>query len=147
MDQARAQVISKWLLATRGEMTQDAFLEDLAAVTGWKLKRSSLSKYENARAVPWPDTLAKFERYARERGLRGPDFTPPAPAKDPIVVAMLAQAKATQSLADELRTWRMKDEDRIAQLEAWMDQVLAGAPGARDIEGAGARPVPRGSAG
>lgn len=147
MDQTRAGIISKWLLAMRGETTQDAFLEDLAAVTGWKLKRSSLSKYENARAVPWPDTLAKFERYAKARGKPGPDFTPPTPAEDPVIAAMDRQTKAITALVGELREWRTADRDRLGAVERTAELLAARLLPVSGAEGSPARRVPRESAG
>lgn len=135
MDHQRAAIISKWLLGTRGTMTQEVFLEDLRSVTGWSLKRSSLSKYENAHAVPWQATLDKFERYARERGKPLLDLTPPKPLpsiEERTVEAIERQAAAIDQLVEELRAWRRQDRDRLLDMETTVARLVSGrlsAPG------------------
>ena len=99
--------------------------------------RSNYSKYENGKAIPWPDTLAKFERYAAARGKPGPDFTPPvvAPPVDPM-------ADAIQALVGELRQWRTEDRAEIAALRRAVAGLLDGSlrPGS-EAEGSQVQPV------
>jgi len=142
MDRQRAQIISQWLLAIRGGMTQDAFLKDLRDVTGWDLKRSSLSKYENARAVPWPETLGKFERYAAAHGKPGPDFSPrpTEPPIDPLVAALDRQTAALITLVDELRAARTGERERLADMESTVDRLVSEV---LDARGSGAAASPR----
>lgn len=161
--------IAEWLVAARqsqidpstGEpWTQDKFLEELLADTGWRLHRSNLSAYENGRQTPKGPTLAKFVAFWQGRGVSGPDLSPKSPPQsetESLVAALRAQTDAINSLAmagadrdtsvpadlasaimalvEELRASRLERaslEERVAALEtaARLADRAAGGTGA-----------------
>lgn len=141
---------SRWLIESRGEMSARRFLDEMRAATDWAPNLANYAQWESGAVTPKDANLGRVIAFHVSRGVRAPDFTPPAPAVSPedrMLAAVLAQAAAIQALADELHAYRTEDRARIDQLEAWMDRMIATVPGAADMPVAGARPVPPASVG
>ena len=121
MDEYRRQVSSRWFRALRGPMTQEAFLADLERVTGWALHRPNLSRYENGKALPEPETWARLVAYAETRGIEPPNFTPPEAVpsyEERTLDALNRQTTAMEQLVariDRLVSTRDRDLEELAR--------------------------------
>lgn len=149
--------IAIWLRATRlrqampsgDPWSQDYLLERMTQEIGWAPYRPNYSKYEQGKATPKRETLAKFVAFWAGRGEPGPDLSPKVvePAADPLVAALTAQTKALADLVDELRQWRTQDRVKIGQVEAVVDRLVASALAAPGSRGPSTPAAPAGTKG
>lgn len=134
---------------TRKPWSQDYLLERMQEEVKWAPHRPNYSKYENGKATPEPDTLDKFVAFWTARGEPGPDLSPkaaPEPPVDPVAAAIDRQTVVLSDLVAELLRWRTEDRARLDQVEAMLDQVVAGTLGAPDTRVEREPPVPDGAA-
>jgi hypothetical protein len=94
-----------WLRRLRGDRSQDAFLDAVAEVTGWRPDRTRYSKYENGIDPMGKTVRGYFLAYADALGAEPPDFTPPAPIlslEERAVIAAEESARAALRQADAM---------------------------------------------
>lgn len=129
--------VADWLLQSRlgqidpatGEpWTQDHAIALMHARIGWAPHRPNLSKYEQGKAVPRRDTLAKFVEFWALYGVGAPDLdaTTVEPV-DPTIAAMDRQTAAIdrQTAASERQTAAI---DRQSEIIGAVLQVLGRMP-------------------
>jgi hypothetical protein len=137
--------IARWLRETRLRQTMGDgddrpwtvgyFLERILEETRWAPQRPNYSAYENGRATPNRDTLAKFMAFWAARGQPGPNLTPPAPApteSETLIAALTAQtaaltaqAAAINGLVKEMRLARAGQEGRLEGIERGLSVVAS----------------------
>jgi|NGEPerStandDraft_6_1074524.scaffolds.fasta_scaffold09481_2 hypothetical protein len=135
--------VSRWLIEARGQTSARKFVDEMRTATGWAPNLANYAQWESGAATPKEANLARVIAYQTSRGVARPDFTPPAPAVDPMIVAMNRQTDAIEALVAELRSWRTADRERLDQVEAMMDGLASGALGVSDRPGAAGRSAPR----
>lgn len=136
--------VAAWLIESRRARgwTAEHFLEEMAKATGYAPTRPNYARWESGAAHPSDESMARLTAFWKAE-----PNEEPVSAEDPVVAAMDRQTAAIAALVGELRLWRTEDRERIAQLEAWMDQRLEQTPGAPGTAGAAARRAPRKTAG
>lgn len=125
--------IREWMLARRGEQSQQRLAEDIEATTGYRITRDRYSKYESGATPFGRSVFAELLRYWQAKGEPGPDFTRPEPTPD-LATALLALAAELAALREE-RTGLVA---RVTDLEAMVAKLAAPS-----VEGSGAGAGPR----
>lgn len=113
--------IARWLIGARGSLglTAEDFLRALAESGAKAPHRSNYAGWESGRVTPEDSSLRPIVAFYAERGVDGPEPTPPTPEPVPdLASALLALARSNDAMAQELAALR-------AEREAWERGVLS----------------------
>jgi hypothetical protein len=119
--------IAAWLRTTRlrqldekgDPWTQDRLLSLMQSEIGWAPHRPNYSKYEQGKATPERETLAKFVTFWAAHGEPGPDLTTrEVDDTDPMVAAIDRQTAMLERVLTAL-TERAIDPAAVTALQEW----------------------------
>ena len=130
--------LAEWLIVHRKERGET--VEDIARVTD---RSAATVRGWEAGRPPHPDdpVIAHLERHYGSQAPR--DVADQAA----LVTALTAQTAAITALVGELQKWRTEDRERLAEVEAMLDGLVAGSLGAPGTPERDGPVVPHGTAG
>lgn len=135
--------VPAWIIRERKRL--DIKPRDIAerlTAMGLPVTEGTVRTWEAGRS-PHPDNVEGLERIFGSAAPGNED----APADQTAVVAAIdRQTAALSALVDELQRWRTEDRVRLDQVEAMLDQVVAGSLGAPSTRVEHEPPVPDGAA-